>query len=184
MVCLQKKGFESTPVFGRFCGGVLLALLVACALVWVDAWMGQAKAEPMVPDSHIGQVFPELGVQDQFQQPWSVPAQTQRVYFASNRQAGDWMTTLLSEQPENYLASRQSVYLADLSGMPGFVSTMFALPALREQPYRVGVVLDEGKLESWPEDDEAMIVFVLEDGRVASIERIKTLQKLKTSLGL
>jgi len=173
-------GFNHGPKLFNFCLRLCSVLLLTLMLGWV----GQAKSGSEAQGLQVGDVFPDIDVQDQFEQTWSVPAQTQRVYFATNRAAGDWMTELLSGQPAGLLASRQSVYLADLSGMPGFVSTMFALPSLREQSYKVGVVLDDGKLVHWPEDDEAMIVFTLEQGRITAIERIDTQQKLKASLGL
>lgn len=162
----------------------VLALLSAIAFGLQFSANVSANTNTDANNLQVGDTFPALVLQNQFQQQWQVPAGTEAVYFASNREAGDWMTELLAELPADYLESRRAVYMADLSAMPGFVTTMFALPALRQQPYNVGVVFDEQTLAGWPQDEKAMIEFKLDDGQITAIERLGSIDALRQSLGL
>ena len=132
----------------------------------------------------VGGEFPSLVLQDQFQQPWAVSSTTQAVYLAASREAGQWMTTVLSQQQPGYLESRNAMYMADLSAMPGFVTTMFALPSLRQQPYKVGVVLEEGQVTDWSALGKDITKFGLNNMRIESIEHLDTVQAVRQSLGL
>lgn len=106
------------------------------------------------------------------------------VLFAAGRKASNLVQLVLGGQPKGFLAQHQSVYVADMSKMPSFATRMFALPALREQPFEVGVVLDEKALSGWPRQDNAVTVIRLEQGRVARHEFVASEDALKTALGL
>ena len=87
-------------------------------------------------------------------------------------------------QPKDFLASRQAVYLADMSRMPGLITRTFALPALREQPFRIGVSLNETHLADWPRQAEAVTLIHLDQGRVQRIEFAGSEAELQRALGL
>ena len=91
---------------------------------------------------------------------------------------------MLAEQAAGFLATRQDVYLADMSRMPSIVTRTFALPALRELPALVGVVLDEALLKNWPRQDGAVTLIALQDGRVSTVSHASTEAQLRTALGL
>lgn len=149
----------------------LLAALAAAPLV--------ALAAPQ-----LGEPLPELDLKDQFELAWRVEPGTKLVLFSSSRKAGDMVQAVLGEQPKGFLASRQAVYLADMSRMPGFVTRTFALPVLRAMPFSVGVVLDEQLLADWPRQDGAVTVIGLQDARVSSLTFATDEAALRSVLGL
>ncbi len=53
-----------------------------------------------------------------------------------------------------------------MSKMPGVITRTFALPALREQPFEVGVSLDAKTLADWPRQEDAVTLIRLDQGRV------------------
>jgi hypothetical protein len=152
------------------------ALLLAALL----SWPALALAAPPQP----GQAFPELALKDQHDQAWTVGADTKLVLFAAGRKASNLMQTVLADQPAGFLASRRAVYLADMSRMPGFVTRTFDLPALREMPFVVGVVLDEALLSDWPRQDGAVALIALQGGRVSAVSHATTDAHLRAALGL
>ena len=111
-----------------------LALLLAFPLA--------SLAAPVEP----GHFLPRLTLKNQHDQEWQIPADTRTVLFAAGRKASNLMLSVLGTQPKGFLAARNAVYLADMSKMPGFITRTFALPSLREQPFEVGVSLDEQQL--------------------------------------
>jgi hypothetical protein len=132
----------------------------------------------------IDQALPRLVLQDQHAVPWQVRGDTRLVVFAAGRQPSNMVMEVLSGQVKGFLESRQAVYVADMSRMPGFVTRTFALPALREQPFVVGVNLDEKQLADWPRQDNAITLIHLDAGRVSSIAYVRSTAELKAALGL
>ena len=128
--------------------------------------------------------MPMLVVKDQHDQAWRIAADTRLVLFASGRKASNLAMEVLGQQPKGFLGMRQALYLADMSKMPGFITRTFALPSLREQPFAVGVVLDEKLLADWPRKEDAVTLIRLENGRVAVIDYATSATTLHQALGL
>jgi hypothetical protein len=139
-----------------------------------------AFAAPVV----LEQPLPALTLQDQHTQPWGVKSDTRLVVFAAGRKPSNLVMEVLGAQAKGFLESRQAMYVADMSRMPGFVTRTFALPALREQPFAVGVNLDDKQLADWPRQEDAITLIRLESGRVSSIAYARTAAELKTALGI
>ena len=89
------------------------ALLLAALLSWPALALASPPLQP-------GQALPELTLKDQHDQAWKVSADTKLVLFAAGRKASNLVQTVLADQPAGFLATRQAVYLADMSRMPGW----------------------------------------------------------------
>lgn len=158
---------------GMMIGARWAALLLLTALVW------PAAATAPVPGQHL----PALHLKDQHDHEWYVHADTRLVIFAADRKASNLVMAVLGPQPKGFLATRHAVYLADMSRMPGFITRSFALPALREANFEIGVSLDEKTLADWPRQNHAVTLIRLDQGRVVSHEYASTEAQLKAALG-
>jgi hypothetical protein len=152
------------------------SLFLACAMALPCAAWAQAPTP--------GQNMPTLAVKDQHDRAWRITGDTRLVLFAAGRKASNLAMEVLGQQPKGFLAARQAVYLADMSKMPGFITRTFALPSLREQPFEVGVVLDEKLLADWPRQEDAVTLIRLESGRVTAVDYAATTAGLRGALGL
>lgn len=152
----------------------LVALALALALPLC------ALAGPIEP----GRPLPALRLKNQHDRDWTVPASTRLVVFAAGRKASNLVLAVLGPQHQGFLTSRHAVYLADMSRMPGLITRSFAMPALREQPFEVGVSLDENLLAGWPRQDDAVTIIGLEAGRVTHFQYASSEAQLRTALGL
>jgi hypothetical protein len=151
---------------------VALALVLAAPLC--------ALAGPIEP----GRPLPVLHLKNQHDQDWNISASTRLVVFAAGRKASNLALAVLGAQHKGFLESRHAVYLADMSKMPSLITRTFALPALREQPFEVGVSLDEFVLAGWPRQDDAVTIIGLEGGRVTHFQYANSEAQLRTALGL
>lgn len=131
-----------------------------------------------------GLALPALQLKDQHGGAWQIAADTRLVIFAAGRKASNIALEVLGQQPKDFLASRQAVYLADMSRMPGLVTRSFALPALREQPFRVGVSLEDQALDGWPRKEDMLTLLRVEGGRITSVEYVGANAQLRSALGL
>ena len=139
-----------------------------------------AQASPVA----LRQPLPTVALQDQHAKAWTIKADTRLVLFAAGRKPSNLVMEVLGEQPKDFLDSRHAVYVADMSRMPGMITRTFALPALREQPFTVGVALDDKLLAEWPRQEDAITLIRLEAGRVARIDYARTAGELRAALGL
>lgn len=141
---------------------------------------GAAYAEPV----STGQVLPTLPIHDQHERPWQVTDNTRLLILATNRAASGVVQNLLNTQEKNFLHSRHAVYAADLSRMPGLITRSFAMPALRELAYPVGIVADGQLLKEWPRHDKAVTLLWLNKGTLERIEHAQDDTQLRHALGL
>ena len=153
----------------------LLRRLGGAALCYLALTAAAGSIEP-------GQPLPTLALKDQHEQSWRIAPDTRLVIFAAGRKASNLVMEVLAPQPEGFLSARHAVYLADMSRMPGFITRNFALPALREQKFLVGVSLDEALLSDWPRQDGAVTLIRLEQGRVVSHEYLSSEAQLRAAL--
>ena len=139
-----------------------------------------AMAAPLAP----GAVFPVLNLEDQHGKVLAVPAGTRVVLFAADKTASDLANSLLAAQPAGVLDRLQAAYLADISAMPAVITRMFALPALRALPFRVGLARDASLLADVPRQRGAVSVIRLSEGRVDRIDFASDEVQLRSALGL
>lgn len=130
----------------------------------------------------VGQPLPALSLKDQFDKPWQISPGTRLVMFAAGRKASNLVQVVLQNLPKDQLTRRQAMYLADMSKMPGFITRTFALPALKEMPYAIGVALDETTLASWPRQPDAVTLIELEQGLVKRISFTALEAELRSAL--
>lgn len=159
------------------------ALRVLAVLVLTLVLTSVAFAQAALPFA-VGQTLPELKLKDQHDKPWTVAPSTRLVMFAAGRKASNLVQVVLQDLPKDQLIRRQAVYLADMSKMPGFITRTFALPALKEMPYAVGVSLNEATLANWPRQPDAVTLVTLENGVIKSIRYTTVEAELRTALAL
>jgi hypothetical protein len=156
------------------------AVLATLTSAWLSAVAAPSMPLPVEP----GRPLPSLSLLDQHGQPWQPAADARLLLLAASRSASSRVQAVLGSQPRDFLALRRAAYLADMSRMPGFITRSFALPALKEQPFTVGVSLQDGALAGWPQRDDAVTLIHLEGGRVARISFAETEAALRDALGL
>jgi len=139
-----------------------------------------AGAAPLAP----GASLPPLSLEDQHGKTVATRAATRIVLFAADKAASDLINEVLVGQPAGVLDTLNAVYFADISAMPALVTRMFALPALREMPFAVGLGRDASQLADLPRQKGAATILRLADGKVAAIEYAHNAGQLKQAIGL
>lgn len=71
------------------------------------------------------------------------------------------------------LEQYQLLYVADISGMPGFITNMFALPKMRDNAFRMALINQDGQLDAMQIaglDKEFITVVSLDKLRVVDVQ--------------
>ncbi|MCU9946778.1 FAD/FMN-containing dehydrogenase [Pseudomonas sp. PDM13] len=74
---------------------------------------------------------------DQYDQPYTLDNGLQLLLVARDMDGAKLVKAALEGKPKGYLEARKAVFLADVSRMPAIISTLFAVPAMRDYSYRV-----------------------------------------------
>ena len=135
----------------------------------------------------VGSVLPTLTLKDQHDKRVVIPSDTQWVLFASEKSVSDMVSAVLSTQPVNVVDGMRLIYLADISGMPAIVTSMFALPKLRSLPFSIALVRDANEvtqIADLPRQPGAATLLRLEDGRITRLDAVRNSTELRLALGL
>ncbi|MFW6345782.1 MAG: hypothetical protein ACOC0M_05590 [Halomonas sp.] len=144
----------------HFLGTLLVgAVLVATTL----SWAGRA-VEP-------GEALPAVVLPDAHGNEHSVPYPGVRhVLFGADMAANELMERAFGELDKGEFTASGLVYMADISGMPGLVARFFALPALRDYPFRVLLARDADMLAFLPREEGTITVVTLSsEGEVSQV---------------
>lgn len=139
-----------------------MKLLITLALLSASLFAGLTVGEP----------FPAKTFDDQFEKRHSVTSEDKWVIVSFDRSVSDSVNAYLKKQPKGFLAERNAKYIADISAMPSIISTLFALPKMRDYHYPVMLNYDQAFEKRFDKKEGKLTVYRLEDGKIVSIDFI------------
>jgi len=161
-------------------GPAIRALLPLLALLLAGAPAAQPASEPYGP----GDRLPDIELPDQFGEPHRIGESTRVLLFSRDMQAGEILSQALSDVGADVLAERQVLYVSDLSGMPGFVTSWMALPALRDRAYPILVDREGEPTARYPAERGRPTLLFLDALRIVRVESPESAPQTRTLLGL
>jgi hypothetical protein len=150
------------------------------AAIFAALLAAAAQAAPVAT----GTALPALELADQHDRPWRIERGTRLLLFAVDKVASDRVTESLRPLGRDALDARDAVFLADVHAMPALVTRMFALPALRELPFAVGLGRDATLTADLPRRAGQVTAFVLDGGVVTELHYLGTDADVRRILGL
>ncbi len=154
----------------------LSALLITLSLF--VAAIGPVSAAEI----QVGQKLPPLSLTDQHDKELSIDASTRFVIFARDKESSTMINRLLETTGADFLPSRGAVYLADISGMPGIIRDLFAMPKMRKYPYRIMLDRDAKSTADFPGKAGQATLIHLKNLSVEKIEFPASPEDLKRAL--
>jgi len=132
----------------------------------------------------VGDSVPAFQLNDQHDKPFPLPADTQLIVFTADKSASEMINSLLKQQAADYMSQRKMVYIADISAMPGFITSMVALPKMRDYAYRIAIGAEKAQTEMLPRAVDNVTVISIESGKVKSIQQFKETEVSQLSAAL
>jgi hypothetical protein len=129
-----------------------------------------------------GDPLPAITLKDQHEKPLVIAPDTKLVFFAAEMDSSRLMTNALATLPPTSLKDRNAVYLADISGMPGLVSSVFALPKMKKETYTVALIQVPKETASLPRKPGAVTVLRLEEGKISTVDFAQDVKQLHRHL--
>ena len=160
---------------------VLLALLGALVFIGCSS----KGAEELAPSKlAVGASLESLTLNDQFEKPHAVTKETRKIVFAFSKQVGHDCNDFFATKESDYLSSKNTLFVADVSGAPSVIRSMFIMPGLKDFAHTILVIDDKNVAATYkPEGDlEKVVVVSLDSFVITSIDYLQTPQELDTFL--
>lgn len=132
-----------------------------------------AMADDAVSLLKSGDALPVFKLNDQHDKPMPVGPDTRLLLFTADKSAGDMLNGLLKERPGDFMEKRKIIYIADISRMPGFITSMVALPKMRDYAYRMAIGAEEEQTAMLPRAEDSVTVLSLEQGKIKELRQFK-----------
>ena len=157
----------------------LSAALVA-AVLGSSASPALALASPL----GVGGTLPQTQFENQHGKMEDFPgADTRVVLFAVEKAPSDVVNDYLTALGVEAMHKQGIVFLADISGMPGFATQPFALPKMRKRPYSILLASKAEQAAFMPHEKEAVTVMQVRQGKITHIGFARDVAALKAAIG-
>jgi hypothetical protein len=131
-------------------------------LVWALALSAMLMADAAFAEHYtVGDEIEVFTLEDQHGESRTVDASVRVILFSRDMDGGDFLKEGLADVAPEYLNGKKAVYVADISGMPGLIATMFAIPAMRDRPYSMLLDRDGETTARLPDvEGQATLIFL------------------------
>ena len=132
----------------------------------------------------VGNSLESLTLNDQFEKPRSLSGDTKKVIFAFSKDMGHMSNEYFDKQDADYLAQHSAVFVADVSGAPSLIRSMFIMPGLKDFKHTVLVIEDENVAASYRIDEhkEALMILDVNNFIIENITYIASEEELAKAL--
>lgn len=109
---------------------------------------------------------------DQFDKTHTVNADTKTMIVSFEKSTSADINEFLSTKESGFLEKNNAVFIADISGMPSIITSLFALPKMKKYNYNILLIYDEED-KRFLRQEERTTVYTLENGVIKSISYIQ-----------
>ncbi len=94
-------------------------------------------------DFKVGDKLPAITLHDQFDKEFRVEDKDRLIIMAFEKDVSIAISNFLKTKPLSFLKIHHAKYISDISAMPSFISSMFALPKMKKFPFSVLLIKDD-----------------------------------------
>lgn len=145
---------------------VIISFLFIAISVWGAAYQ-------------VGESIQPLTLKDQFGKIHPLKEMPHTLIMVYEKGTAATVNEYLAAQDKGYLSGHNASFIADISGMPTFISNAFAIPKMQKYPHTV-LLIDEEELGlKFPGQEEKITVMKIKGNVIQSIDYISTADDLK-----
>lgn len=125
----------------------------------------------LLADFKVGDRLPAINLPDQFEKEHKVESKDRLVIMAFEKNISIAISDYLKAQPASFLETQHAKYISDISAMPSFITSMFAMPKMKKYPFPVMLINDDfGK--QFNRTEGKITIFKLKNHKIKSIDFI------------
>jgi hypothetical protein len=132
----------------------------------------------------VGATLPQMTLDNQHGVPQAFPgAGTRFILFAVEKAPSDEVNAYLTDIGADAMRRHGIVFVADISGMPAFVTQNFALPKMRKRPYDILLVTHAEQAAFMPREKDAVTLLRVDQGKITGIGFERNALAIKAAIG-
>ena len=141
----------------------------------------KVEVEPKVI---VGSSLASLKLNDQFEKPQALNAGTTKVIFAFSKDMGHMSNEFFDKQDADYLAKHSAVFVADVSGAPSVIRSMFIMPGLKDFKHTVLVIEDKNVAANYRIEahKEELMILEVNNFMIENISYVSSEEELAKAL--
>lgn len=116
-----------------------------------------------------GSALPAITLTDQHDRKTTLGPDVRIVVLTRDMAAGDTVKEGFAGMDQAALELRGAVYVADISGMPSMIASMFAVPKMRERSYRILLDRDGAATRDFPYEEGRPTVLFVGQGKITRV---------------
>jgi hypothetical protein len=120
-------------------------------------------------DFKVGETLPAITLPDQFDKEFTVDAKDKLLIMAFEKDISVVVNDYLKSQPKTFLETHHAKYISDISTMPSFVTSMFALPKMKKYPFSV-MLINNNFGNQFNRQKGKITVYTLKNNKIQSID--------------
>ncbi len=150
---------------------MLLGLLATFLLVGCSSGAVEQNVKPKLV---VGQSIADLKLNDQFEKPHTLNANTHKLIFAFSQDSAHICNDFFITKTPTYIEDHNAQFIADVSAAPSLIRSMFIMPGLKEFKHTV-LLLDDKTIAAPYRKDmdvEKVVIVYLDNGTISSIKTV------------
>ena len=134
--------------------------------------VGATGSEPMRPGNQLA----PFSLEDQHGQEHELGSSISLILFTRNRAGAAVMTEFM--EGREFLSDRGIAYINDISAMPSFAASLFALPKMRRRPYDILLDRNTEATARFPDKAGSATLIFLKELVVRNVEYVSDAEAL------
>jgi len=132
----------------------------------------------------INATLPTITLNDQFEQSHTVPLSIGKIIFSEDKSSSTLVNGFIKKQPQSgtYLATKNAVFISNITKMPSFITRMFAIPKMKKYQHKV-LLIDDDNNDMFHTQDDHIAIFTINGGIITDIVYVKNINDLQSALG-
>ena len=138
-------------------------------IILIISLIFSSVAIAQTPIFKVGDTLVPISLQDQFDNPLQVSAETKVLLFSRDMDGGEIIQAAFADTPEEQRPVHLA-YVADISGMPSLIARFIAVPKMQDYPFLLGLDREGEMTAAIPAVKGQATIIKLSDLKIQSIE--------------
>jgi len=119
----------------------------------------------------VGEGFPAYNLVDQFDEKMEVKIDGNTTLILSfEKDVSSETKKFLDTKEKSFLVDNDLMYISDISSMPSFITSWFALPKMKKFAFKVALIYEDKVGDIIPREDGKVTVIDLEYNKIMKIQ--------------
>lgn len=161
---------------------IVLTLLVT--FLFIGCGSKESSNQPVEAKLVLNKSLSDVTINDQHEVPHTISTDIKTVIFAFSKDVGHNCNEFFASKAPGYLQENNALFVADVSGAPSLIRSMFIMPGLKDFKHTVLVMENAQTAAAYKSglETDKIVLVSLENGVITDINSLATTQELEKTL--